>query len=490
MKDAKQKDKAAILTRFGLNEHEIVLGDGGTITILEVVRHVPLRRCVCRATWQGQPVYVKLFFGNKAPYYALRDVKGAEALQKAGLLTPKLLYQGDLAQNLATAIVYEEIVAASSAEDAWDNADETARLTLAVRLVETIAAHHDAGLLQTDLYLKNFLVEGEAIYSIDGDGVRTYSGLSLDQALDNLSQLLSKFEVMFLALHLPALLRGYVGKRSMPEPLDLHDMQARVDAARWRATHAYADKKIFRQCTDVDVLKTGKVFSAIRSCYAETPVPTAPVELDAYFNAENIIKNGNTCTVTLAQVGGKKLVIKRYNIKSFWHGVGRALRQTRAATSWSNAHRLQLLDVETAHPVALVETRVFGLKGKAYFLAEYIDAPDMTAFFMQTSDKALRAKAVRQAVELLYRLYLLKISHGDMKATNIKVLADGKPSLIDLDSMQQYQQGSSALKSHVRDIKRFMRNWKEQPSLYNAFVKAFKVVYADHAPLQAAQILE
>ena len=77
-----------------------------------------------------------------------------------------------------------------------------------------------------------------------------------------------------------------------------------------------------------------------------------------------------------------------------------------------------------------------------------------------------------------------------MKATNIKVLTDGWVLLIDLDSMQQHKVGIAAKKAHVRDIKRFMRNWKDQPSLYNAFVKAFKVVYADHAILQTAEILE
>ena len=54
----------------------------------------------------------------------------------------------------------------------------------------------------------------------------------------------------------------------------------------------------------------------------------------------------------------------------------------------------------------------------------------------------------------------------------------------------QHSSVAIAQKNHVRDIKRFMQNWKDTPSLYNAFVKVFKVVYVDHAPLQAAQILE
>lgn len=89
---------------------------------------------------------------------------------------------------------------------------------------------------------------------------------------------------------------------------------------------------------------------------------------------------------------------------------------------------------------------------------------------------------------LLYRFYLLKLSHGDMKATNIK-MQDTTPMLIDLDSMQQHRWAYFAQQAHVRDLQRFMQNWKHDTSLYNAFIKSFKVVYADHTPLQQANIL-
>jgi tRNA A-37 threonylcarbamoyl transferase component Bud32 len=86
---------------------------------------------------------------------------------------------------------------------------------------------------------------------------------------------------------------------------------------------------------------------------------------------------------------------------------------------------------------------------------------------------------------MFYRMYWLKLSHGDMKATNIKVL-DGKPYLIDLDSMQQHAWDFLAKKRHAKDLKRFMRNWQDQPTLYNTFVKAFFAVYADSQVLRLA----
>jgi len=92
---------------------------------------------------------------------------------------------------------------------------------------------------------------------------------------------------------------------------------------------------------------------------------------------------------------------------------------------------------------------------------------------------------------LFYRLYLLNLSHGDMKATNIKIL-DQQPVLIDLDSMQQHKCAWFFRRKHARDLKRFMRNWtsgqSKDVSLVRAFMKVFKVVYADHAPLKLANI--
>lgn len=485
-----QKDNARLLAGFGISSPELVLADGSELTALKVVRYVPVRRCVCRAQWQGQSVYVKLFFGHKADQYALRDVRGSEYLQHAKLLTPQILRHSKLSKREGFAVVFEEISPAKNAEHVLLGSNESSQLTLATQVVNTVAAHHEAKLIQTDMYLKNFLVKEEAVYTIDGDGIRLVDTLSSKAALDNLSKLLSKFDVLLVESHLPALLDSYVKARQWDEPLSINSVKSTIQAARVKATTSYADKKVFRQCTDVDVISSRQMFVATRSGYSEFGLPQAVSALDRHITSDNIIKNGNTCTVALASISGLRIVIKRYNIKHFWHGVSRALRQTRAATSWSNAHRLQLLGLETANPVALIEERMFGLKGKAYFLAEYIDAPDMSEFFKQSSDKTLRASAVKQAVQLFYRLYLLDLSHGDMKATNIKVLADSRPSLIDLDSMQQHKPGAAAQKAHVRDIKRFMQNWKEQPSLYNAFVKVFKVVYADHSPLHAAKILE
>jgi tRNA A-37 threonylcarbamoyl transferase component Bud32 len=468
------------------------LADLTVFTCQQVVRIVPQKRLVCRGIWQGKIVYAKLFLGAKASKYATRDAAGLALLVAAKINTPQLLYQGKTAdktapENKIHVLIFEAIEPADTAEAVWPTLNQNERFNLAKKLVAEVAKHHNAGLLQTDLYLKNFLVAGETIYTLDGDGIRHFSQLKDDQALQNLAVLWSKFDVIDIEKWQQALADIYSDTRAWHEVAEPKKLATMANLHRLKAASNYADKKVFRQCTDVQVNALGGLFYAASS-HANLILPKNVSALDALMQPQNLLKNGNTCTVALTEIDGKKIVIKRYNIKSFWHGLSRAFRPTRAAVSWANAHRLSILGIATAQPVALIEQRKLGfIKGKAYFLADYIDAPNVDEYFAQTQNKTERAEAVKNIVTLFYRLYLLQISHGDMKATNIKML-DCKPVLIDLDSMRQHKTYFSSSVVHLKDLNRFMQNWQNDIALYNAFVKTFKVVYPDVAILIKAGI--
>lgn len=465
------------------------LADGSCLACDEVVRVIPNKRLVCKGAWQQKAVYAKLFITDKAHLYALRDEIGVKHLLAANIRTPNLLYSGEVSEINGYALIFEAIENAQNAEKIWAGLNTNARLDLANKLVQELARHHNAGILQTDLYLKNFLVDDDTVYTLDGDGIRKYTHLSQQQALRNLCVLLSKFDVLEIESWLPGLLNTYSEARAWQAAPDMALIRKMTNSHRQKATSSYADRKVFRQCTDIAVYKDANAFTAVSSDFLDLDLPTTSQKLDRLFTSQNLLKNGNTCTVAKGEFNGQSIVIKRYNIKSFWHGVNRALRQTRAAVSWANAHRLKLLDIPTAKPVALIEDRKLGLKGKAYFLCEYIDAPDAAQFFAECTDKNARSEAVKNIATLFYKLYLLRISHGDTKASNIKIV-DNKPVLIDLDSMLQHNFTFTALRAHARDLRRFMQNWKQAPAMYNAFVKAFKVVYADNVALKLAKISE
>lgn len=483
----KQAIDSATLASFGVQNNQIVCNSGETLTVLAIARVLPNQRLVCKCLLKASEVYAKIFIGLRANTHAAREASGTKLLFSANILTPKLLLE--TTTNNQPVIIYEAIENAINAEDFMHQHDFFARQDMAKKLAKTVAQHHNANLLQTDIHLKNFLISGEKVYTIDGDGIQATNSLSQKQ--HNLATLLSKLDVLdndFMQATVEAYYVAINEKFTLSQLLKIGQLTQKI---RLKSASNYADKKVFRQCSDVNVIGLKGLFCAASS-RAKINIPNNMAELAALILPQNLLKNGNTCTVALAKIDSQQVVIKRYNIKNIWHAVGRAFRQSRAAKSWANAHRLIFFGISTAAPIALIEQRNFsfifgGLRGKAYFLSEYIDAPDVTEYFAQTQHKTERAEVVKNIVTLFYKLYLLQISHGDMKSTNIKIQAS-QPVLIDLDSMRQHDFAALALKAHARDLRRFMRNWQHSNALYNAFVKAFKVVYADNAPLKLAEI--
>lgn len=478
------------ITQPGAFAFKLQLSNAGEFVCEEVVRILPGRRLVCRGNWNGQAVFAKLFFGKSAEAYAHRDKAGSECLRAAHILTPHLLHNTIIGHDVSL-LIYTAVMPAENAEDCWRQQPQLHHM-LAKSLVDTLAQHHLAGLRQTDLHLKNFLVQAQNanvlnIYTLDGDGIRKLGRwCAKSRRLSNLATLFSKFDVLDGGL-IPALYRQYC--IAMGESYSLSDERHVIKLVwriRQRVSRIYADKKVFRTCTDVTVDKSFKHFHALA---AEVLINPQTASLDTYLaDAKANLKNGNTCTVGLGELGSQRVVIKRYNIKNGWHGLNRALRPSRAAESWANAHRLIISNIATPKPLALLEERWGCLHGRAYFLSAYVDALDAAQFFAQEVDIEVKKTATQQLVNLFLKLYLLKFAHGDCKASNIKMV-NGQPVLIDLDSMRSY--GACWLsnwlfeRKHVKDLKRFMKNWRHDATVTGLFQQAFQSAY----PIAAKHIL-
>lgn len=475
------------LTIQGSAPFGLLLDDQSLLEVDTIVRRVPNKRLVCQAKWQQQAVYAKLFVGEDAKRYAERDRRGAQYLLDAQIASPEILYQG-MAKNISV-LIFESIAQAQNVEVLWQFSTQQRRMQIAHLLALTLGQHHRVNLLQTDLYLKNFLLVDDCVYTIDGDGVRQFNPLTRAQATHNFAVLLSKFDVVDASIWLTDLISSY-HSINVDMRLDAHEVMRNAASHRIQVANAYATQKVFRQCTNVNVTQTHQYFLAISTQFSHLSLPVEATIYDDMILKGNQLKNGNTCTVASVQMGKTNVVIKRYNIKNIPHKIGRLFRKSRAAISWSNAHRLILLGIATPKPVALLEQRQLGwLRGKAYFVSELLGAPDVKNYFESNPDKEIRLEAVEQVVLLFYRLHLLSISHGDMKASNMK-MSSNKPVLIDLDSMYQHRLSFYAKQAHVKDLKRFMQNWKDDASLYNSFVDSFKAIYPEPSLLIKAGMFD
>jgi tRNA A-37 threonylcarbamoyl transferase component Bud32 len=463
----------------------IVLSDQTALTGLAAVRVLPQRRWVFCAQWSGQAVFAKVFLGAQAEKYAARDAQGVHWLTQAGLATPALLWQGESADQRARVLIYAAIASADNADVLYQSLPSAQGLALLKQLVQTLAAQHAAGLIQTDLHLKNFLVVDDQVWSLDGDGIQQ-ARLSKRQAYRQLAELISKIQVLDQHAWVATLLAAYDAARGWQATLLPATLLAWAKQMKAQEVERYVTRKIFRTCSDVTWQQTGQSAQAVSSAGGlhMTDLPA----LEVAMHVGEVLKPGNTCTVVHTHLQDQSVVIKRYNIKDWLHGVSRAWRPSRAAASWRNAHRLQYYGMLTPQPLLMYEQRYCGMRGRAYFVSAYSPWPDALTFFQQCADRAQREQVIHQLVTLCYQWYLLKVSHGDMKASNLQITDQGEIVVIDLDSMQQHRRTQMALRAHAKDIRRLLQNWQADTSLYNALIKSFSLIYQDHTPLRLAGI--
>ena len=152
---------------------------------------------------------------------------------------------------------------------------------------------------------------------------------------------------------------------------------------------------------------------------------------------------------------GRRVVIKRYNMKNGWHWLRRCTRPSRAWTNWRNAHWLELLGLHTPAPIAFLEMRCGPLRGRAYYLCEFVGGAALD------SELAARQPTDREIEEMKNYFTVAaaeQLVHGDMKATNF-LLADEQLSILDLDAMREVADSSRWRALFQRDFARFARNF-------------------------------
>ena len=459
--------------------------DADELECLRLERLVPGRRLVCFGTWRGQEVYAKIFIDpRQARRNWRRERRGIELLHSRGILAPELLYAGPSKDHRALILILKAVRPAMTLGQAMDqtgSAEERVRLLRAI--LHVFAVQHNAGIVHEDPHFNNFLISSNGVYTLDASDVRDCGrSLSRRASLRNLTKFLAIFNPSFEIIDdLSRLFPDYVAMRgSHVRSEDLPLLIRNIVRVRKHNAREYLATKIFRECTAfirVRTLRSRIVYDrnldshALRSFFGD---------LDGYVDnrAEKYLKRGNSSTVAVVTVAGQRMVIKRYNIKSPWHGVKRALRKTRAARSWANAHRLILSGVNTAKPIALVEKRLGPLAMTSYTVTEHVDGRLCSDYFVSDdiSDDQKQAMADR-IIKLFSLLSRAHIAHGDMKATNI-VVSNDNPVVLDLDSMREIRLTCVYRRHFAKDVKRFMQNWEDKPGVYSMFASRLKKVNA------------
>src|SRR5690606_25826034 len=199
---------------------------------------------------------------------------------------------------------------------------------------------HAQGLWQDDLHLDNLLRHDGRLYLIDGGGVRCETSgqpLSRARVLENLgvffAQLPAELEPFLEELLIHYLLVN--GEHALP----LEMLQAEVARVRrWRLRDYL--RKAARDCS-LFAARIGAFGLRVVRRDSESALQPLLAELDAHVDAGHIYKTGGAATVARVELGGRSLVVKRYNVKNLLHWFKRFWRPSRAWHSWREGNRLQ-----------------------------------------------------------------------------------------------------------------------------------------------------
>ncbi|CAM3794430.1 Lipopolysaccharide kinase (Kdo/WaaP) family [Pseudomonas reidholzensis] len=439
------------------------------LQLLSLLRVLPGQRYVGAGVWRGTPVLAKLLVGSNAARHFQRELDGVKLIAAQGLTTPQLLADG-LKEGEGGWLLFELLEGAESLGDAWAEVEALPALADEQQAVlgealSAVARMHAKGLWQADLHLDNLLRHGGQLYLIDGAGIKSETpgqNLSRQRVLENLgvffAQLPKRLEPFIEELLVHYLLAN--GEHALP----LEALLKQVDKVRaWRLKD-YLDKA-GRECTLFSVQRSLSGLRAIRRPEVAAMLPVLE-QADTLIDQGHLFKTGGAASVARVEVGGRTLVLKRYNIKNTAHWFKRFWRPSRAWHSWIEGHRLAFLDIATPTPLAVLEQRVMGLRSRAYLVTEYADGPDLIECFKPYVDSGEAPEAQLQAlVHLMQQLIRERISHGDMKGHNL-FWQNGQWSLIDLDAMCQHATQLSFAAAYSRDRARMLRNWPSGSALY------------------------
>lgn len=455
-----------------------IAGKSHEFQACESLRIIPGMRLVCRGIWQGERVVAKIFLPQRGLQRRIdREVTGIKALAAAGVPVPRLMGTGSLSgDGRMRVLLFEEICEIVSLRDeikARRNGEE--KLPLLKRAVELVARQHNAGIMQTDLHLDNFLLQGEKLFALDGGTVVPVRGqgkFKSDEGLQNIALLLAQLPIS-ADRHIPSLYDVYVAVRgTVWDARDLELLRKHVRRLRDRRLQIIL-RKTSRECTDYFVVRRNGASAICRREFDSAEMRRFLDDPDKAMQSGRMLKNGRSTTVVACSLGGHELVVKRYNFHTVRRVLRYLFRPTQGFRSWKNSVLLEALGIPHARGIAYLERRIGPVKRSAYFVSERVEGVDARTLFSNGSAHGSLGhqqwSPIHQLVsdvestthgimELLESLTAARLSHGDLKGTNI-IFHEGVPTLIDLDGMRRHRMPNSLHQATRRDALRLLQNF-------------------------------
>ncbi len=417
----------------------------------KILREVKGKRQVYDGLLNAEPVIIKLFANGIRGWKNFHKEKMAlTKLAKTALLSPSVRVYGKVRQGYA--IVTEKIVDAVTVLEKYQKAkSKSEKLAVALLFIKHVADQHNKGVLQRDLHMGNFLIKGEQVYAIDpARMVFDSKPIAKNKGLKQIAAVIAILDSDMKN----DLLSEYAKCRKIDvSQADKKLIEKEIKRTKIKGTKRGL-KKFSRKNRRHLKIKTKNAIAMFDvKMAAKEQVQRLIENVDEMMAKGEILKNGRTCYVSKIKLNGKMIVVKRYNNKGFWHSVRHSIKGARAKRCWLMGLRLWMLKIKTPMPVGFIEIKHSGLIKNSYIITEFVEAENFATLLNDENAEIAAEKIVN-------KLDQWKITHGDLKPSNILIVknnADSKMEavLTDLDSMVCHKTKLIYNYYRKKDLRRF-----------------------------------
>jgi serine/threonine protein kinase len=330
---------------------------------------------------------------------------------------------------------------------------------------------HAKGIFHGDLRLGNILTRREGnrwrFFFLDNERTKKFDSLPFKLRVKNLVQanMVRKGNISYTDRM--RFFREYCAENKISKKQSKSLTEKVIEKTNWRLNKERLVRRKLRKCLRTNTgylrIKTDNCLAMFDRSFCEGAEPIDFIEqIDELMDKGQTLKNDKTSYVSRSMWNDKDVVVKRYNHKGLIHSLRHTIKNSRARRAWLNAHRLRLLGIDTPKPLAYIEHRKGPLIWKSYLVTEYVDGQQLYHFLRNSSvTQQQRSAVTQQVMDLLNNLGQHRISHGDLKPSNILLTNNGLV-LTDLDGMRVYKWNWVHRARQIKDITRFTKKLEKR----------------------------
>ena len=443
---------------------DIKLSPRQSIRILDVFSQSKNRYICARAELNGEdPIIAMVFFGH-----------GAKSAFEQHILALDCLQAGNVRLPLIRKIVFEDcLIAAMDIPSTMEIIRESrafvtlsldARRGIVLSILKVLGAMHRSGIGNYDLGIAGFLSARGNLDFIPVQPLNRFSqkgGVPSNIAMKNLAQVLAQLPPDF-DRESPVLCSVYAASAGVGSPpVD----QVRKWCLRYRSKFVHRRlKKVERSSREYAVSHTLRRTTIVSRGHMGVLAGLLN-DPDSYLSAGTPLKLGTANTVVTLDLEGRRYAIKRYNLKNWRFFFSRLLKSSRPLKAWRGIHAFLFFGVPTAEPIALIRERWGPFYFRAWMVTDYIEAPHFGVYFSKSLNlSALPEKEAEMLEGFFRRMTAARLSHGDLKCTNLLWNENRGPVSIDMDAARYHGNNRRSFqRKWLKDRRRFLLNWAKTP---------------------------